>query len=79
VEQARDKKGVIDSATNHNAIIHDFDVFRSMLDSLMNLAQYCLIGIIRNKKRLVDALPRDVNRHRAQLVASSALTPAARL
>ena len=44
-------------ATDHNAKAHDYDLFKSVLDSLTDLAQSRLLGIIRNRKRLVDALP----------------------
>ena len=42
---------------DHNAKTHDYALFKSLLDSLTDLAQSCLLGIIRNMKRLIDALP----------------------
>ncbi len=57
---------------DHNAKTHDYTLFKSLLDSLMDLAQSRLLGIIRNKKRLVDALLGGVSRHRAHSGASPA-------
>ena len=59
-------------AIDHNAKTHDYTMFKSLMDSLTDLAQSRLLGIIRNRKRLVDALPRGVNRHRAHSAASPA-------
>jgi hypothetical protein len=44
-------------AVDHNAKTHDYTLFKSMMDSLTDLAQSRLSCIIRNRKRLVDALP----------------------
>ncbi len=44
-------KGGKPAATDHNAKTHDYTMFKSMLDSLRDLAQSRLLGIIRNKKR----------------------------
>ena len=57
---------------DHNAKTHDYTLFKSLLDSLTDLAQSRLLGIIRNRKRLVDALPVGVSRHRANSDASPA-------
>ncbi len=65
-------KGGTPAATDHNAKNHDYTLFKSMLDSLTDLAQYRLLSIIRNKKRLVDTLQGGVRHHRAQSVASPA-------
>ncbi len=65
-------KGDTFTATDHNAMIHDYTLFKSLLDSLTDLAQSRLLGIIKNKKRLVDALPGGVKHHRAHLDASPA-------
>ena len=51
--------------TDHNARTHDYTLFKSLLNSLTDLAQSRLLGIIRNMKRLVDALPGRISRHRA--------------
>ncbi len=59
-------------AMDHNAKTHDYTMFKSLLDSLTDLAQSRLLGIIRNKKRLVDALLGGVSRHRAHSDASPA-------
>jgi hypothetical protein len=57
VERSRANRGAPSPATDHNAMIHDYSLFKSMFASLTDLAQFRLLGIIRNKKRLVDALP----------------------
>jgi hypothetical protein len=57
---------------DHNAKSHDYTLFKSLLDSLTDLAQSRLLGIIRHRKRLVDALPGGVRRHRAHSDASQA-------
>ena len=59
-------------AMDHNAKTHDYTLFKSLLDSLTDLAQSRLLGIIRNRKRLVDSLPCGVSRHRAHSDASPA-------
>ena len=59
-------------AMDHNAKTHDYTLFKSLLDSLTDLAQSRLLGIIRHRKRLVDALPGGVSRHRAHSDASPA-------
>ena len=45
-------------------------MLNSLLDSLTDLAQSRLLGVIRNMKRLVDALPGGVRHHRANSDAS---------
>ena len=57
VERSRASRGATSPATDHNAMTHDYNMFKSLLDSLTDLAQSRLLGIIINKKRLVDALP----------------------
>ena len=59
-------------AMDHNAKAHDYTLFKSLLDSLTDLAQTRLLGIIRNRKRLVDFIPGGVSRHRAHSDASPA-------
>jgi hypothetical protein len=51
-------KSILSPATDHNAKARDFILFKSLLDSITDLAQSRLLGIIRNRKRLVDTLPR---------------------
>ena len=60
------------SATDHTAKTHDYALFKSLLDSLTDLAQSRLLGIIRNRKRLVDALPGGIGHHRAHSAAPPA-------
>ncbi len=57
VERSRARRGASSPATDHTAKTHDYSLFKSLLDSLTDLAQSRLLGIIRNKKRIVDALP----------------------
>jgi len=58
VERSRTSRGISSPATDHNAKTHDFTLFKSPLESITDLARSRLLGIIRNRKRLVDALPR---------------------
>ena len=67
VDRSRASKGVASPATNHNAMTHDYNMFKSLLDSLRDIAQSRLVGIIRNTKGLVYALPGGVRHHRANL------------
>ncbi len=62
VERSRVGMGVLSPATDHNAKAHNFILFESLLDSITDLAQSRLLGIIRNRKRLVDTLPRGDSR-----------------
>ena len=64
-------KGTSQPNTDSNAKSHEYLLFKSLLDALADLAQSRLLGIIRNKKRLVEALPRAIRRTRAH----SAVTP----
>jgi ribonuclease HI len=59
-------------AMDHNAKAHDYTLFKSLLDSITDLAQSRLLGIIRNRKRLVDTLSGGVSHHRAHSAASPA-------
>jgi hypothetical protein len=67
VERSRASRGASSPVTDHNARTHDYSLFKSMLDSLTDLAQSRLLGIIRNEKRLVDALPGG-DRHQTHMV-----------
>jgi len=58
VERSRASRGISSPAMDHNAKSHDFTLFKSLLESITDSAQSRLLGIIRNMKRLVDALPR---------------------
>jgi hypothetical protein len=71
VERSRTSKGASSPATDHNAMTHDYSLLKSLMDSLTDLAQTRLLGIIRNKKRLVDALPCG-DRHQSHSVPSPA-------
>ncbi len=55
-EPPRANRGTTDPATDHNAKAHDYIPLKSLLDSLTGLAHSRLIGIIRNRKRLIEAL-----------------------
>ena len=58
VERSRASMGISSPATDHDAKAHDFTLFKSLLASITDLAHSRLLGIIRNRKRLVDTLPR---------------------
>jgi hypothetical protein len=58
MERSRASRGISSPATDHNAKAHDFTLSKSLMGSITELAQSRLLGIIRNRKRLVDALPR---------------------
>jgi hypothetical protein len=62
VERSRARRGISSPAMDLNANAHDFTLFKSLLDSITDLAQSRLLGIIRNRKRLVYALPREDSR-----------------
>ena len=70
VETIRANMDLIDPTTNTDAKAHDTVLIRFLLDSLTYLAQYRLIGIIRNRQRLIEALPGVVNRTRAYSVTT---------
>ena len=72
VERSRPNMGAASPASDHNAKTHDCIMFKPLMDSLTNLAQSRLLGIIRNMKRLVDTLPGGVCHHRAHSTASLA-------
>ena len=61
----RASRGITDPNTDHTAKAHDYILFKSLLDSLMDLAQSRLIGIISNRKRMVEALPGKISNTRA--------------
>ena len=65
VDHTSATKGTTKPITDSNARSHDSNMFRSLLDALIDLAQPRLLGIIRNKKRLVEARPWAVRRNRA--------------
>jgi hypothetical protein len=58
METLRARRGISSPATDHNAKAHDFALFKSQLVLIAALAQSRLIGIIKDRKRLVAALPR---------------------
>jgi hypothetical protein len=70
VERSRASRGATSPATDYNPKSHDYNLFKALLDSLTDLAQSRLLGIIRHKKGLVDALPGGVRHHRANSDAS---------
>ena len=69
VERSRANKGASSPTKDHNARTHDYSMFKSLLDLLTNLAQNRILGIVRNRKCLVDAIPSG-DRHRAHSVPS---------
>jgi hypothetical protein len=70
VERSRASRGAASPTTDHNDMTHDYNLFKSLLVSLTDLAESHLLGIIINRKRLVDALPGGVSHHQAHSVAS---------
>ena len=70
VERTRANRGAASPATDDNARTHDYNMFKSLLDSLTDLDQSRLLGIIRNMKRIVDDIPGGVGQHRAHSKAS---------
>ncbi len=54
--QTSANKGTSQPNTDFNAKSHDYLLFESLLDALTDLAQSRLLGIIRNTKRLLEAL-----------------------
>jgi hypothetical protein len=70
VDRSRANRGAVDPTTDHNAMTHDYNPFKSLMDSLTDLAMSRLIGIIRNQNRLVDALPGGIRHRRANGNAS---------
>ena len=57
------------AVTDHTARTHNYNLFKSLMDSLTDLAQSRLFGIINNRRRLVAALPGSDRRHRAHSAA----------
>ena len=58
-ETSRASRGITNPDTDNTAKAHDYILFKSLLDSLTDLTQSRLLGIISNRKRLVEALPRN--------------------
>ena len=56
-ETSRANRDTTNPIMDHTAKAHDYTLFKSLLDSLTDLAQSRLLGIIRNRKRLIEALP----------------------
>ena len=63
-------KGASQPSTDSNAKGHNYLLFKSPMDALSNLAHSRLLGIIRNKKRLVESLPWAIRRTRAHSAAT---------
>ena len=72
VERARANRGATNPSTDYNVRTHDYNMFKSLMDSLTDLAPFRLLDTIRNRKLLVDTLPRGVKHHRANSAASLA-------
>ena len=77
VEKPRANKGITYPATDSDDRSLDYRLFKSLWDSLTVLAESRLIGIIRNRKHLVDALAGAISRHRAHSAATPTHTQAA--
>jgi len=76
VDHTNANKGTSQPITDSNAKSHDYLLFKSLLDALIDLAQSRLLGIIRNRKRLVEALPGAIRRARAHSAATPTYTNA---
>jgi hypothetical protein len=74
-EQGRASTGVTDPDTDSNAKSHDYRMFKSLLASLIYITHSRLLGIVRNRMRLIEALPKAMG-HRAQSVAAPTHTHA---
>jgi len=70
----RASRGILIPNMDHTAKAHDYILFKSLLDSITDLAQFRLLGIINNRKRLVESLPGKVSRTRAHSEAALAHT-----
>ncbi len=70
-EPPRANMGTTDPAMDHNAKTHDYILFQSLLDSLTDLAQSRLIGIISNRTRLIETLPGKSSSNKANSAATS--------
>ena len=77
VDHTNDIKSTSLPNTYSNAKSHNYLLFKSLMDALADLAQSRLLGIIRNKKRIVEALPGAIRRNRAHSAATSTHTHAA--
>jgi len=55
-ETSKASRGITNPDTDHTAKAHDYILVKSLLDSLTDIAQSRLLGIISNRKRLVEAL-----------------------
>jgi hypothetical protein len=52
------------TVTDHTARTHDYNLFKSLMDSLTDLAQSRLLDIISNRRRSVATLPGSASRRR---------------
>jgi hypothetical protein len=77
VDHTSASKGTSQPNTDSDAMSHDYRLFKSLLDAFTVLAQSRLLGIIRNRKRLVEALSGAVRRNRAHSTATPTHTKAA--
>ena len=62
-DQASAGIGTSQTITDSNAISHDYRLFKSLLAALTDLTYSRLLCIIKNRKRLVEALPGVVSRN----------------
>ena len=70
VDLASANKGISQPITDSDARSHDYRLLKSLLNALIDLEQSRLLGISRNRKRLVEALPRAIRRTRAHSAAT---------
>jgi hypothetical protein len=72
-ETSRANRDITNPTMDHTAKAHDYTLFKSLFDSLTDLAQSRLLGIIRNRKRLIETLPGNSSSIRAHSTADSSL------
>ena len=70
-------KGTSQPSKDSKTTSHDYRMFKSLLDALTDLSQSRLLGISKNMKRLVEALPGATRRNRAHSAATPTHTQAA--
>ena len=57
VERTRFTRGNTATVPDHTARTHDYNLFKSLMDSLTDLSHSHLLGIISNRKRVVSSHP----------------------
>jgi hypothetical protein len=63
-DRSRARMDITNTVTDHTARTHDYNLFKSLMDSLTDLAQSRLLDIISNRRRSVATLPGSASRRR---------------